>query len=435
MNNKQYDLKIIGSGASGLTCALLAAKIGKKVLIIEKESIIGGCHSVLRKNGLFSEHAPRIYSDNYINFKGILKLFGLNFNDVFAPYNFNITNIGGNIIKQLHAQEIGIIIKDFIIFLVYPSYKNNITLYDYMISNNFSKESIDLLNRLSILSDGGDSTRITVDKFFNLINQHFNHKLYLPREPTDLGLLKIWQKHLEDLGVDFQFNTKYMYMSPESCPIVFCIPPEQLLNTGIQKGTFKGLDDEFVNDTKYNDYTSIIFHWDSRLKLPKIYGFPKSEWGLIFIDYTNYYTNESGTIISCAITLFDPKNMPESSIVQESFKQLREAFPQGTLPDFSKYILNRHSVYSAYLETNNKTKIPFKSPSNPTLYTVGTHNGFSHYKFTSMESAVSNAIEFCNQMYPETKNIVTLTSATDLRSTIGFIISIIIIYMVLKKLS
>ena len=39
----KYDDLVVGSGISGMTMALLLAKAGRKVLLIEKQAAIGGC--------------------------------------------------------------------------------------------------------------------------------------------------------------------------------------------------------------------------------------------------------------------------------------------------------------------------------------------------------------------------------------------------------
>lgn len=38
----EYDLLVAGSGASGLTAAVVAAKHGLKVIVVEKEAVFGG---------------------------------------------------------------------------------------------------------------------------------------------------------------------------------------------------------------------------------------------------------------------------------------------------------------------------------------------------------------------------------------------------------
>jgi UDP-galactopyranose mutase len=89
-----YDYCIIGAGPTGLTLAFLFSKIGKKCLIVDENKDIGGCHRVTRINGLFTEHGPRIYSNSYINTKELLKKMDINFEKLFKPYNFTISNIG-----------------------------------------------------------------------------------------------------------------------------------------------------------------------------------------------------------------------------------------------------------------------------------------------------------------------------------------------------
>src|SRR5258706_12940842 len=47
----KYDSIIIGSGLGGLTTAVLLAKRGKKVLVLEKHYVVGGfTHTFKRKN-------------------------------------------------------------------------------------------------------------------------------------------------------------------------------------------------------------------------------------------------------------------------------------------------------------------------------------------------------------------------------------------------
>ena len=43
MSGRQYDTVIIGSGLGCLLCAVMLAKEGKKVCVLEKNRQIGGC--------------------------------------------------------------------------------------------------------------------------------------------------------------------------------------------------------------------------------------------------------------------------------------------------------------------------------------------------------------------------------------------------------
>ena len=91
-----YDCIIIGSGPAGLTFATLADK-NEKIMIIEKDKFIGGCHKVNRQRyeneSYFCEHGPRVYFNNYINFKMILNKIGLKFKNVFAKGNSSTTDL------------------------------------------------------------------------------------------------------------------------------------------------------------------------------------------------------------------------------------------------------------------------------------------------------------------------------------------------------
>ena len=68
----ENDFVIIGAGPAGLTLSYTLSYLGYKVVLIEKEKTIGGCHRVNRVDGLFAEHGPRVYSDAYVNMRSLL---------------------------------------------------------------------------------------------------------------------------------------------------------------------------------------------------------------------------------------------------------------------------------------------------------------------------------------------------------------------------
>jgi phytoene dehydrogenase-like protein len=63
----EYDFICVGGGPSGLTLVYCLGKLGYKCLLIDEHDSVGGCHRVSRVNGLFTEHAPRIYSSSYLS--------------------------------------------------------------------------------------------------------------------------------------------------------------------------------------------------------------------------------------------------------------------------------------------------------------------------------------------------------------------------------
>lgn len=67
-----YDIVIIGAGPTGLAFAQCCKNLNLKILIIDREQTIGGCHRVRREfinnEYIFTEHSPRVYFNNFVNF-------------------------------------------------------------------------------------------------------------------------------------------------------------------------------------------------------------------------------------------------------------------------------------------------------------------------------------------------------------------------------
>jgi hypothetical protein len=77
-----------------------------------------------------------------------------------------------------------------------------------MIENNFSKETIDYVDRLCRLTDGAGSERYTLYEFLQLINQQSLYSLYQPRLPNNILLFKIFENALnQNNNVDILLNT------------------------------------------------------------------------------------------------------------------------------------------------------------------------------------------------------------------------------------
>ena len=170
-NNKMnYDYIIVGGGPGGLTLATL---LEGKILLIEKESTLGGCHRVKRVDGLFTEHGPRIYGTSYINCQQIVSKLGLTWNDYFVPYNFQFLSLGiSSILTKLSLGEIASLIKGYIQYF-FGLTKIKLSIGEFMIQNNFSDKSTSLIDDLCRSTDGADKTRYLVNSFFNLLNQNF----------------------------------------------------------------------------------------------------------------------------------------------------------------------------------------------------------------------------------------------------------------------
>jgi len=470
-----YDLVIVGGGPSGLALAQCVSHLNKKILIIDNEKVIGGCHAVRRVNNLFTEHGPRIYSSTYKVFQNLLKEMDSDFYDLFVKYNFSITQIGGEtIFSVLPWSELLKLLWEFMKLMINDNHGLNVILKDFLNESGFNKESIEMIDRVCKLTDGGGVDKYTLQEFLQLFNQQFFYGLYQPKLPNDIGLFKIWREFLEKKGVDFSLNTDIKNINIKNNVIesvnvsvdnhletifskkfVMAIPPKNLveLTKTYQIPHNWGNLEQYAIDTAYIDYISVAFHWDKELNLKKIYGFPKSSWGIAFIvlsDYMKFNESNSKTVLSTAVTLSDRKSpnnkktadeCTANELVDEIFLQLKEAYPDLPVPTISiispgvKYdSINKKwiSLDTAFIMTSNKGYLPFENNIIKNMYTLGTHNGKSYYKFTSLESAVSNSVMLSKELYPELKDkkYIKLTRSTSLSDIFDLVIIVLILYLI-----
>jgi hypothetical protein len=480
-NTKLYDYCIIGAGPTGLTLAYLLSNVGKKCIIIDENLDIGGCHRVTRVNGFFTEHGPRIYSDSYINFIKLLKMMNVNFYDLFTPYKFTISNIGNYTLKNFNFCEKIVLFFHYLVLIFNSNYGENVSMKEFMNTYKFTDNTKDYIDRLCRLTDGTDSDKYSLNKFYQLINQQSMHKIYQPKQPNDKGLFKIWKDKLIKNKVDILLNTKVINLYGDldnvkhiqilsnntenniySNKFILCLPPKPLLNllsNSIYKNSF-GKYDKFNNwviKSSYNNYLPVSFHWDKNLidddfKLNNIWGFPNSEWGIAFIvlsNYMNFNDSRSKLVISTCVTKTDTissyinktaNQCNLNELKQEIFRQLKISFPN--LPNPSnigigtnvKYLNNKWDESdTAFIKTfENQTLSAFSNVTN-NLYQVGTQNGNSNYGFTTMESSITNAIVFANTIEPKTQTIITKTNLIELNDVIKIILFVIILLLFIKK--
>ena len=467
-----YDYIIVGGGPVGLTLAwLLANDIKKhgKILIIEREDTIGGCHRVRRQDGLFTEHGPRIYGNNYLNFKQVLESMGINFEKIFTPYQFTTFGMGQNVISKLakfSIREVLLLGLEFFKLIIYPSYGKNLSVLQFMNQNNFSELGQRELDRVCRLTDGAGADRYTMWELLGIFDQHIFYKFMQPRRPNDVYLLPMWKQKLEETGqVQFLLGAEAQRVTwgqgkvngvviknsqgtyeIGGKEVILAMPPENVSKI-VPWGTSLP---KLKATSNYDTYIPVVFHWDKKLKLRKIWGFPTTEWGVINIllsDYTTFDDPRSQTVITTCITMTDQvstqtgktanQTTNSKELVVEVFRQLSMVY--GGLPYPTASILSP-GVYreqgrwqtwdSAFVYTARGEFLPeFNHPQIKGLYWVGTHNGKSYYHFTSMESAVSNAMAFFLEKFPDARKKYQLKKPYNLTDILRLIIATVIVFM------
>lgn len=471
----KYDIIIIGAGPAGLTLAQTCSFLNLKILVIDKNDSIGGCHRVKRINGYFTEHGPRIYSSAYLNFINILKEMNVNFNDLFAEYNFQFTTVGQKtIFSAINMCELSTLFLDFVKLIINKEYGKTISMKDHLNNNNFSVESTNMIDKICRLTDGADISRYSLNEFLQLGNQQFFYKIYQPKFPNDVGMFKIWKSFLQKRNVDFLLNTDVKIIEKNNNlftlnignniikgdKLIIATPPIDLLkilensNNSIKNsfGKYENLKC-WAKMTNYNVYIQVTFHWNNELKLKKVYGFPTSDWGVAHILLSDYMKfDKSKTVISATVTFTDKKSdfnkktaneSTENEIITEIFRILCSSYQNLQKPDIvifnpnTKYNNNKWiSDDTAFISSAIcKKNVPFESEKISGLYNLGTHNDKHFYKFTSMESAVTNAIFLSHLLYPELKKKYIIKEIYTVRDTVIYFVvfCVIVLFILLIK--
>jgi hypothetical protein len=475
---KHYDMIIMGAGPAGLSMAHCCSSVCKNILVVDKENAIGGCHRVKRvKDGMFTEHSPRVYFDHYVNFFHLLDEIGLNKDDIFTKYYVDY----GKMIGQLSLSDLWIFTVAYITFLFNENYGLHVSLKDFCKQKKLS--NIDFIDKICRYIDGATIERYSLNKFLQ-ISDGMAVKVLQPTGPLDKVLFNKWQKFLEEHHVDFalgkdvthiEYNNaekrvKYIILNKTeviSCDkLVLAMPPSAITKVLYQQkhiqncfGDFKEFED-WSEKTEYLEIVSITYHFKEDIKLPMVEGLTfDTDWGVLSINLSDYMQDiEDGytKVISIALTICDKPSKVTGRTVNQSTKDdlIREAFRQlkaslyPDLPDDYVAVLNPNNYYvlnenkwessdEAYFHTVHTDYIPNTSQMIENIYNVGTHNGNSYVYYTTLESAVSNAIHLSYQMYPELRPKYKLrkyTKTKDVLRLIMLILFILIVFYLLYKL-
>lgn len=469
-----YDLVIVGAGPAGLSLSHYLRDTYKKILVIEKENSIGGAHRVERIDTLFSEHSPRIYVDNYTSFIEILKDIDYDFYKNFVRYKFTLYNISRKtLLSTLTFYEIFILSIEFVKLIYDFDHGKNYNLKRFLIDKKFNDKSVDVIDRLCRLSDGAGVDKFTINELLQIFNQNIFYNIYIPKTPNDLGLFNKWEDFLKKSGVEIRTSTKIEKINIEgdqvksivisnndntvseiSCKmLVIATPPMQLVNI-LNKNEDKvkycfGNLEKYAVDTEYNTYISITFHWNKKVKVPMVYGFPYSEWGLIFINMTDYMETQH-TLISTTISIlnvkskFTGKTANESTkdeVISEAFRQLLVSLGE-TLETPTRSIMYSGVYYdnitkewksniSGFISTMNQGFIDFHSNTIKGIYNLGIHNGHQKIKYTVLESAISNSVALARQLNPSLEEKYKIGTPFDLTTFIRIILIFIVIILII----
>jgi hypothetical protein len=304
------------------------------------------------------------------------------------------------------------------------------------------------------LTDGAGADRYRISQFLNLIDQQSLYTLLQPKIANDRGLFKFWRKKLEEVGVEILLDADVSAVILDKSErkvrgvevdreeifradkIIMCLPPNSLLRLlGEDKLTkYFGVDKKWVTACSYDKYINVTFMWRKNVLkgIPRVWGFPASKWGVAFIVLTDTISGENfDTIISAAITKSDqlPKKITREEIINGVFDQLKLSYP--SLPKFDAVTtdpitidMDVSTIGSAYINSAGFSPMPSRGYVRG-LFNVGPQNGKSEYSFTSLESAVANAMYFYGENRPKLWTVKKLLFIL-FSAIVGFVVGIIL---------
>lgn len=424
---------IIGGGPAGIFTALLLAEQGHEVTVLEASRVIGGCHRVDRVDGLFSEHGPRIYVTNYLNYKTLLDICGIRFDDHYVTYKHGFISAGiDGVMTRLRLSEVCTIVLSYIAFMLAPSFFDKRSVKD--VCRHFSPASLNVLDNMCKLTDGAGVERYTMRSFLELVNQNLLYKIVQPKAPNDTWLWPSVQEKLTSLGVRVVHQpvlsvtddstrvtgvktTRGVFFEADA--VIVATPPLHtaaiLQRSSPSVAAAFGVDiQQHMLDNTYDTYVSFTIHLDPTYKdkLPKVWGRPTNDWNVAWIVMSDYFVDEAAALISATIFDLDQKSSHTNLTANETFdshdlltEATRQVLTALQITASPRRVVLNPQVFRRDGRWNTSDmpfmrtpkSIPVSSVSSLSgLYWVGPHNMKNTYAFTSMENVCENVIAFCN---------------------------------------
>ena len=419
---------IVGAGPTGLTCAHLLVACGKHCVVIEAQATVGGAHAVHRtRDGLFSEHGPRVYFDNYATFIALVHSFGGSFEEAFVDYEHSVGGSALALARHLSLGELGALATAFGAHLVAPGLYARTTVAEWMDARGFSTASRARLDQMCATVDGAGAARMTLAQLLEVLNQNLGYQIKQPRRANDVGVFADWKRHLERKHCEFWMEERVtsagptrlatsrraaLDLDPARDVLLLAVPPKDA-HAILQLPRTK----ELADTSSYNTYIPITFHWHERVRVPSAWGGAKvTPWGLVYVEMSKYLEGEpTQTIVQASIAFVDRasdvtgktanETPREADLVAEAWRQLGLDMPRYDVAIVSPRVWRGddgrwHNADTAFMHTTAEVNSDARVHAN--VFVIGAHNRRGWYAATALEAACANAVSVMAELVPET---------------------------------
>jgi hypothetical protein len=374
-------IAIVGGGPCGLYLCDALSKT-HDVTLYERDDVLGGCWATHRNaSGLFSEHAPRVMLDNYVNTIEYFREKGIDFFEKFHKVDFVFYRTLLNL-KYFTPWDVTALGLAFVV----PS---------AMLDGYSVKDLCDIIDvsrgARGVIEDMCWATTTSYSKFsakafVETLDICLMSNLYEAKENSDTYMIpKLKPDVRMKMGYEFidaNGPNEARFRTPNGTEItehhdklILCFPPKHA-----KKMHYTGI--------------GIQYHYDESIKMK----YPDTEtigpWRII-VSY-NY---KERCVSSVVLNYKEAHKLDKRAMIRETWKQITDVLD---LPKYSRATVV-DSVYKEngrwksrlgafYLNKNNETK----HYAHDNYDHVGSHN-ITSFPFASFESAVISAKEYLNE--------------------------------------
>lgn len=459
---KPYDITIVGGGPSGIALAMMLHKIGKSILLIEKERTLGGCWRVeWQDSKYYTEHSPHIITSKYHKFFAMCKVLGVEntFEKTYKYHNALLSvHLSKNVVGNMEFNDViklisGLIMSRFI--------ENTQTVKDF--SDHLSEKAKKALYMIAVTAASTPDRVMMQDLFDEMqnsppnIQQLKNPELWIQKaeayfnEIPNVDLVLNANIHSIKQNVGEDATTFILNDSIETHKCILALPPIAICN--ILKNSEQQIQDNWLPYEEFKKwaygsyYASIGFqlHFDEEVKYGDEWCWScKGEWNIIILPMSKYLDTFSKdktikTVWSC--TLIDQNN--HSSYLKKKIHECsideieQEVIRQLKIPKPKKVTfydgLHKHNGYYMSKDTGFVRQKYGTIPYEGNLSNIHIVSTVNKKGIITMENAIQSCYDFVKQHYTGYEKILDSSNHWILTQILTFICVTVFLYYKYKQ--